>query len=124
MRTSIIVAQSMVFALALCAVPSRGAKSCLFGGFSDASVRDKQVVAAAEFAVKAQTAAVSTHEKPVSITLVKILKAEQQVVAGMNYQVTLLVKVDGVEREAAARIWRKLSGEHELTVWRWVAATK
>jgi hypothetical protein len=40
-------------------------------------------------------------------------------VAGMNYRLRLKVKVDGKVKEAEAVVWRKLSGEHELTSWTW-----
>jgi hypothetical protein len=89
------------------------------GGFSEAKTDDPWVVAAAEFAVKAQAQAMSTPEKPVALKLVKILKAQQQVVAGMNYDLTLQVQQAGALKAATARVWRKLDGAHELTTWTW-----
>ena len=62
--------------------PSSAAET-LVGGYSEVSVTNEQVIAAAQFAVKTQ--ALSVERAPV-ITLVEILKAEQQVVAGMNYR--------------------------------------
>ena len=47
------------------------------GGYGDLSVKDKDAKSAAAFAVKSRST--STHKK---IILVKILKAETQVVAG------------------------------------------
>ena len=95
--------------------PSQAAEQ-IVGGYSEASITNAEVVAAAQFAVKAQAA---TPEQKAVITLVELLSARQQVVAGMNYRLRLKVKVDGKVKEAEAVVWRKLSGEHELTSWTW-----
>lgn len=80
------------------------------------STTNTEVISAAQFAVKAQAA---MPDQKAAITLVEILSAQQQVVAGMNYRLRLKVKVDGTEKEAEAVVWRKLSGEHQLTSWAW-----
>ena len=95
--------------------PSQAAEQ-IVGGYSNASITNAEVVAAAQFAVKAQAA---TSEQKIVITLVELLSARQQVVAGMNYRLRLKVKVDGKVKEVEAVVWRKLSGEHELTSWTW-----
>lgn len=82
------------------------------GGKSAISTDDKDVVAVAKFAVEASP----PKAKP---TLVKILKAESQVVAGRNYYLTLDVRVKGGIRTAQARVWVKLDGTRELTKWDW-----
>ena len=89
----------------------------LVGGYSEASTTNAEVSAAAQFAVKAQAA--MPNQKTV-ITLGEILSSRQQVVAGMNYRLRLKVKVDGTDKEAEVVVWRKLSGEHELTLWAWI----
>ena len=57
-----------------------------------------------------------------SLTLVKILAASQQVVAGMNYRMDLKVKAGGVEREAEAIVWWQAWNRqtpYRLTSWAW-----
>jgi hypothetical protein len=93
-------------------VQSSAAGEALVGGYSEVPTTNEQVIAAAQFAVRGgQWAAI--------ISLVEILSAQQQVVAGMNYRLRLKVKVDGKVREAVAGVWRKLDGKHELTSWTW-----
>jgi hypothetical protein len=95
--------------------PSQAAEQ-IVGGYSEAAITNAEVVAAAQFAIKAQA---TTSEQKAVITLVELLSARQQVVAGMNYRLRLRVKVDGKVKEAEAVVWRKLTGEHELTSWTW-----
>ncbi|MBM3300814.1 MAG: hypothetical protein FJY85_12775, partial [Deltaproteobacteria bacterium] len=104
------------FALLLgTACPSPAAET-LCGGYSEASVTNTEVVAAAQFAVKALAA--MPEQKP-DITLVEILSASQQVVAGMNYRLRLKLKVDGKEKEAEVVVWWKLDGKYQLTSRTW-----
>lgn len=72
----------------------------LAGGFSEASVSDQEVKAAADFAVSAQAAV----EKK-KIELLSITAAEAQVVAGMNYKLTLEVLVEGKKQTVEAIVW-------------------
>jgi hypothetical protein len=116
MKTSLCLALLVAGGLLVGAVcPSQAAEQ-IVGGYSETSVTNAEVVAVAQFAVKAQAA---TSEQKIVITLVELLSARQQVVAGMNYRLRLKVKVDGKVKEAEAVVWRKLSGEHELTSWTW-----
>jgi len=95
----------------------------LVGGYSEASVTNTEVVAAAQFAVKALAA--MPERKPV-ITLVEILSASQQVVAGMNYRLRLKLKVDGKDREAEVVVWWQAwrnPEPYQLTSWVWVSPT-
>ncbi|GIY84894.1 cystatin domain-containing protein [Caerostris darwini] len=87
-----IVLLLFVAALAVYAIP---------GGFEDASIDDEEVVAAANHATKSlsNTFSGNYHHK-----LVKILRAQQQVVAGMNYKLDIILgktdcKKDEVEFE-------------------------
>ncbi len=95
--------------------PSQAAEH-LVGGYAEASATNTEVVAAAQFSVKALAA---MPERMPVITLVEILFASQQVVAGMNYRLRLKVKVDGKDRDVEVVVWRKLDGEYQLTsrVW-------
>ena len=97
----------------------------LVGGYSDTSVTNAEVIAAAEFAVTAQTAEMRKGDPAASLTLVKILTASQQVVAGMNYRMDLKVKAGGVERAAEAIVWWQAWNRqtpYRLTSWTWKPA--
>ncbi len=94
------------------------------GGYAPAAVTQQEVLAAATFAIQAQEKAMrakgeTAHAK---LELIKVVQAQQQVVAGMNYRLTLKVKVDGSEREAEAVVWWqawRTEAPYELTSWRW-----
>ena len=70
------------------------------GGFSDASVSEQEVKAAADFAVSARAA-----EEKSRIELVSVLAARAQVAAGVNYKLTLEVLVDGKQQTVEALVW-------------------
>lgn len=89
------------------------------GGFRDVPVDDKQLVAAAKFAVEARE-----KESKEKTELVKILKGGAQVVAGMNYRIDLDVKVEGGVRTAQAIVWAKLDRTFQLTKWEWQGAAR
>ncbi|MGC4002009.1 MAG: cystatin domain-containing protein [Pirellulales bacterium] len=94
-----------VFALTIEAAPAKP------GGYSDVDVKDAEVVKATEFAVK-------ERNKTQKTILVSIAAAQRQVVAGMNYKLTLKVKVDDKERTVEAVVWNKLDNTAELTSWK------
>jgi hypothetical protein len=108
---------------ALCPITSL-AEPTKAGGYSKVAVTEKEVVEAANFAIKAQQTVL--HEKkdqPMpKLELVTITQAEQQVVAGINYQLQLKVKLDGKEKVAEAIVWwqawRK-PDPYQLTSWTW-----
>lgn len=105
----------LLSAAAGCALREDGARRPLTGGFSEASVTDEEVVEAAHFAVNEFGAAVYPGQK---VSLLEIVSAEQQVVAGMNYRLVVRIESDGRKHLAEAVVWRKLSGEYELVSWR------
>jgi len=87
----------------------------LAGGFSGASVSDKEIKAAADFAVAAQAAG---EQKKVE--LVAITAAQTQVVAGMNYKLTLEVTVEGKKQTVEALVWWQAWRQpdpYQLTSW-------
>jgi hypothetical protein len=94
------------------------------GGYATASVTNKEVVAAAAFAIKAQQDAMLEKKdmEPPKLELLTISQAEQQVVAGMNYRLQLKVKLNGTEKTADAIVWwqawRK-ANPYQLTSWTW-----
>ncbi|TSA35899.1 MAG: hypothetical protein D4R65_03325 [Verrucomicrobiaceae bacterium] len=83
----------------------------LAGGYSPAEI-DPEVQKVAEFAVKAQA---KTTGRP--ITLVKILKVERQVVAGLNYRLEIEVADGSKSFKVRAVVWKKLDGSLALTSW-------
>jgi hypothetical protein len=98
------------------------------GGYSPVSVADKEVVVAAGFAVAAQEKAMQEENPaPARLELVKILSAQRQVVAGMNFRLRLKVKLNSEEKEAVAVVWwqawRK-PDPYRLTSWKWEESDK
>lgn len=85
------------------------------GGWSPAESRDSQVVQAARFALAEQIR--RTHNP---LKLLAIKHVRQQVVAGMNYSMNLLVQSEGQRRLIIAVVWAKPDGSMELTRWHWV----
>ena len=90
----------------------------LAGGWSALPVMDAVAVAAAGYAVGAQNA-VEGSGAANAITLIRITSARQQVVAGLNVEIGMEVKQGQSVRQADATVWRKLSGDYELTSWQW-----
>ncbi|MGA7828750.1 MAG: cystatin domain-containing protein [Geobacteraceae bacterium] len=116
--TLLCILFSSSFIVACIAQPPR------LGGYVKASRTQQEVVDAADFAIRAMEKAMQEAKGGQSTTLklVKILRAEEQVVAGMNYRLTLKVKVNGIEKRAEAVVWwqawRK-PDPYELTSWTW-----
>lgn len=81
------------------------------GGFGGVSVKDPDALAAAKFAVTA-------HDP--KLTFEAIEKVQRQVVAGLNYRLTVKVTENGKARSADAVVWKKLDGTHQLTSWKWL----
>jgi hypothetical protein len=86
------------------------------GAYGKIAADDEEVVKAVNFAINKHE---NMLDKGTKISLVKVSKAGKQVVAGMNYRMLVKVKVNGREEEAEVVVWRKLSGEYELTSWNW-----
>jgi Aspartic acid proteinase inhibitor len=82
------------------------------GGFRELAVTDKDVAAAAKFAIEAQS-------KKDKVALEKIVKAEVQVVAGRNFRLSLDVRVEGGIRNAQVVVWSKLDKTYQLSKWEW-----
>ncbi len=82
----------------------------IVGGYGDATVTDPQVVKAANFAVTAQ--------KKKSLKLVSVLKAEQQVVAGMNFRMCLSLSSAGKPEQATATVYQNLQNKYSLSEWK------
>ena len=85
----------------------------IVGGYQAADVSDKDIKAAAAFAVSAA---------PKPFALKEIVSARQQVVAGMNYSLCLRVKGPKFGLFArghlvAAKVFRDLDALYQLTSW-------
>lgn len=79
-------------------------------GSYNAAPTDDDVRAAADAAVRAAFPDGKAE-------LVRIDKAERQVVAGLNYRMTMVVRHNGEERTYATVVWRKLDGTHDVASW-------
>lgn len=92
------------------------------GGYSAVAVTDSSVIAAADFARAAQEKVMQKDTPSAKLALVKIVDAQQQVVSGMNYRMTLKVKVNDAEKDAEAVVWWQAWNKQEpykLTSWTW-----
>ena len=89
----------------------------MVGGYKSASVTDEGVVAAADFAV---TTIAATDK--INIALDSIIKAEYQVVQGMNYRLyfqTLFTTENNEQMVMCinATVYRDLKNNHKLSKW-------
>ena len=88
------------------------------GSYSEADVKNKDVIAAAEFAAKTQA-----KKQKAAITVVSVNAAKTQVVAGMNYQVCMKISVKKKSGKTAANqfvtaiVYRNLQNKYSLTSW-------
>jgi hypothetical protein len=99
------------------------AQEQISGGKSPAAVTKPEVVAAANFAVSEKTKLMQNeHESAAKLSLISILSAEEQVVSGMNYHLTLKVKLNGKRKKAEATVWWQAWNKetpYKLTAWKW-----
>jgi hypothetical protein len=109
MKSARFIILTLVFSASFLAM-SLGAQ--VPGGFREVPVTDKDAIAAANYAIE-------TQSKKEKVTLVKLVKAEVQVVAGRNYRLTMDVRQDDKVKTAQAVVWAKLDGTRELTKWEW-----
>lgn len=86
----------------------------MVGGFSDAT-KTSEARKAAEFAVRQQAA-----RSGEALKLAGVVQAEQQVVAGMNYKMTLQVRSGKEVRMAQAVVYQSLAPQMMLASWEWV----
>ena len=90
----------------------------MVGGYAKVNVADRTVVAAANFAVKAQ----AKKQKSV-VKLIAVNNAASQVVAGMNYQICLSVETTDRKTKTAvsqivqAIVYQNLQNKLKLMSW-------
>lgn len=95
-----------------------GQKQTVVGGYTSVSVKDKNVVKAAKFAVKERAKSQNTK-----VNLVGIKNAKMQVVAGRNYEICLLTNyLNGrsnqlVDQFVRVVVYRDLKNKYTLTSW-------
>ena len=92
------------------------------GAYAVVPVTDEKVVSVAAFAMDAKRKSMLAAGEPATLELVSIQRAEQQVVAGLNFRLELRVKRNGKEHAADAVVWwqawRK-PDPYQLTSWEW-----
>ncbi len=112
-KFTFFVLLGLVFAFGAAASQTR-VSAQLTGAYSKAKVSDKQVKAAAAFAVSEQA-----KEHNAKVKLVRITKAQTQVVAGMNYRVCMQVRDGsrGRKHTVTAVVYRDLQNKYSLTSW-------
>jgi hypothetical protein len=84
------------------------------GGYAKISTKSREAKKAAAVAIRQHVAAHPRNK----VTLVKVIRAEQQVVAGMNYRVCLAV-LDrrGIRRTITAVVYYPIKKTARLTDW-------
>jgi hypothetical protein len=88
------------------------------GGYQKANVSDAKIISAANFAVKTQA-----KKQKSKIKLLAVSRAEQQVVAGMNYNLCLQVtirekgKKTAVPQTVQTVVFLNLKQKFDLTSW-------
>ncbi len=81
----------------------------LAGSYQDAALDAPEVTAAAKFAIEKQSPGAE---------LVKIVSASQQVVAGMNYKLTLKIKTADGEKTVDTVVYRHFKGDMTVSDWK------
>ncbi|MDZ4286941.1 MAG: cystatin family protein [Prosthecobacter sp.] len=117
-----IIAGSAACVWLLAACPAKESDPPMPGGFSKGEVGSPDVIKAAEFAIQAKQAELAKEKGTAAsqLKLVSILAVQQQVVAGMNYAMTLKVMLDGQEQQVTATVWVQAWNEetpYQLTSW-------
>jgi hypothetical protein len=82
------------------------------GGFVEVGAGNSKVLKAAQFAVLKQAERTNSN-----IKLISIVSAKQQLVAGMNYQLVLIVSINGENQKVSTVVYSKLDGTYQLRSW-------
>jgi hypothetical protein len=85
------------------------------GAWAPSDAFSPEVQEAARFAV--QTFAVQNKAR---VLYKDVVKARQQVVAGLNFELQLQVTLDGASRSVSATVWRQPDGTYRLQAWDWL----
>lgn len=87
----------------------------LAGAWAPADAFSPEVQEAARFAV--QTISVQNKAR---VVYKDVVKARQQVVAGLNFELELQVTLDDASRSVRATVWRQPDGSYRLQAWDWL----
>ena len=85
------------------------------GAWTLADAFNPDVQEAARFAV--QTYAVQNKAR---VHYKDVTQARQQVAAGLNFDLHILVTLDGTRRNTSAMVWRQPDGAYHLQAWVWL----
>ena len=91
------------------------------GGYTKAETSEQNVLKAAKFALFVQTKRSAYDHIPLKLELLKVLRAEQQVVAGTNYKLTLSITENGVPKTVEVVVWDqpwRKPFRYQLTSWK------
>jgi hypothetical protein len=110
-----------IMALAIGGVLVAEDKGPLVGGYQKIAISEEGVKEAAIYAIQKQKAAMKAAGKSDAISLVKIVEAERQVVAGFNYHLQMKVKTDKATTVVSIVVYDAFDGKKELTSWEEVA---
>jgi len=80
------------------------------GAYANTEITADDVLACANYAV-------DNREPKGTVKLVRIISAEKQVVAGMNYKLKLAITENGTAKTVSVVVWSKLDGTKEVTQW-------
>ncbi len=93
-------------------------KEPVVGGYAEVSIKDKNVIKAAKFAVKERAKTQNTK-----VNLVEIKNAKMQVVAGRNYEICMMTNYLNkrsnklVDQYVKVVVYRNLKNKLSLTDW-------
>lgn len=109
-KRTVIAASIMLLAFAF---TTRAQDEPMAGGYGKMPVTSAEALRNARFAVSSR--ARRTGQK---IVFVKLLKAEQQVVAGLNFRLCMRVVMNGKTRTVTAVVYQNLKERKTLTDWK------
>lgn len=89
------------------------------GSYRTIGVKEKEVASAAKYAVEEEQ-----KRSGKRYSLVKVLRAERQIVAGRNYKLCLAVKGESLEKTAQAVVYQDLQQQYALQSWEEKACKK
>jgi hypothetical protein len=91
------------------------------GGYSKIAIGEEGVKEVAIYAIQKQKTAIKATGKSDAISLVKIVEAERQMVAGFNYHLKMKVKTDKITTVVNIVVYDAFDGKKELISWEEVA---
>lgn len=113
MKTNLKLAVALAALTVIIGAASATSAQIKTGGYKEVPASDAGAVAAAEFAISAQS-----EKTKMQFELGEIVKAERQVVAGTNYRMCMQVSADGDEAFfVQVVVYLDLKKNYKLTSW-------